>query len=529
MTAVSGRRVRTVAAIAGARRREGSVVGSVRVPAVLTLVLAAQLLLLETLRNGPFQDEALYIYAGHDIWASWTTGSALTSDYSGFFSGLPSFYPVIAAGLDAVGGLELARLLSTLSVLWLTVVVYLVTRNLIGARSGLLAAATFAGEPSVLFIGRLATFDAFSLALLGTGLAIATATPRWWRTLLLVAVIVAAPIAKYATAAFVPTAMVFCVVLLLRRGDARALRTQLIVAGATGAVAAAVVGILAVEQPKLLAGLSLTTTSRTVLHRESASDLLLHALPLFGPIVLVATVGLAWMFVRARSAVPGDHLRTRTRTRTRRGPSRSLGSLALATMLIAPVYHVATGEQVSFDKHMAFGVLFGAFLIGYALERTTTTLQMSTTQIAAFSIATLVLLTGVGLREAKQLYTTWPDASGAAQVLRTVVRSDDTRVLAEEMEVPRYELRDIASGWQWTGLDAFTYESEGSALNGDAAYSAAVRDHYFGAVVLRFGPSAATARRIRMELKGDRTWERLPRVQFSTAYGDGAYEVWVPR
>lgn len=524
MTAVSERRVRIGAATTRTRAPSRRVAGVARVPAALTLVLAAQFLLLETLRNGPFQDEALYLYAGHDIWAGWTAGSTPASDYSAFFSGLPSFYPVIAAGLDAVGGLELARFLSTVSVLWLTVVVFLVTRSLIGARSALLAAAAFAGEPSVLFIGRLATFDALSLALLGTALALAIATPRWWRTVLLVVTIVAAPAAKYATAAFVPTTLVFCVVLLLRSGGIRALRRQLVVAAAVGAGALAVLGVIAVGHPGLLAGLSLTTTSRTVLHRESAGDLVLHALPLFGPILLVATVGLVWLFIR------GDSVRVGTdRLRPRRGPSRALGVLAFATMLIAPVYHVATGEQVSFDKHMAFGVLFGAFLVGYALERTTTALRMSTTQLATFSLAVLVLLTGVGLSAARQLYSTWPDADDAAQVLRTVVRPGDTRVLAEEMEVPRYELRDVTAGWQWTGLDAFSYESAGSTLTGEAAYAAALRDHHFGVVVLRFGPSADTARRIEDDLERDRSWERLPAVPFSTGYGPGAYEIWVVR
>lgn len=524
-TATDDRRLRGGATAPSLRHRRISIAQSAKLPAVLTLVVIVQAILLTTLGNGPFQDEALYVEAGHDLWRAWTTGATPTADYSSFFSGLPGFYPLIAAGLDAVGGLELVRLLSSVCTLWLTVVVFLVARNLIGGRGALFAAVAFVGQPSVLFIGRLATYDAFSLALLGTGLTIATMDPRWWRTLLLVFVIGAAPVAKYATAAFVPTAVVFCIVLMLRRGGAAALRRQLAIAGSSGVVVGAVLAALILKNPKLTAGLALTTTDRTVLNRETAWELVLHALPLIGPVLLAAAVGLGWLFVRGGVTVGASG----RRPRPTRHPSRVFGAIALATMLLAPSYHVITGEQVSFDKHMAFGVLFGAFLVGYALERTAAALWMSATQVAALSIAALVVLTGSGLREARLLYTTWPDSAHMTSVLRTVVRSDDTRVLAEEMEVPRYELRDVTAGWQWTGLDAFSYTNDGQSLTGDDAYQAAVRDHYFGVVVLRFGPSASTASSIERELDRDSTWLHLASTRFSTAYGPGAYQIWVSR
>src|SRR5579872_4825615 len=72
-----------------------------------------------TLRNTAFQDEALYLFAGRQIFLSWF-GKPSYEPYGLYFSGYPSFYPVIGGLLDFWGGLEAARLLSLLCMLIVT-------------------------------------------------------------------------------------------------------------------------------------------------------------------------------------------------------------------------------------------------------------------------------------------------------------------------------------------------------------------------------------------------------------------------
>src|SRR5260370_30895968 len=86
--------------------------------------------------------------------------------YGLYFSGYPSFYPVIGAVLDFLGGLEAARLFSLLCMLIVTTCVYFMTVQLFDRKSALIAAFLFACEGSVLFLGRLATFDALCFCFL---------------------------------------------------------------------------------------------------------------------------------------------------------------------------------------------------------------------------------------------------------------------------------------------------------------------------------------------------------------------------
>ena len=89
----------------------------------LAAVLLLQAVASLRLSNSAFQDEALYLYYGHWMIDSWLNGADLYSNPSAWFTGAPQLYPVLAALLDGVGGLELARLFSTLCLLSATVAV----------------------------------------------------------------------------------------------------------------------------------------------------------------------------------------------------------------------------------------------------------------------------------------------------------------------------------------------------------------------------------------------------------------------
>src|SRR5947209_13792693 len=132
-------------------------------PLILLLQAITSLL---ALNNTVFQDEGLYLLAGQQIFLRWMGKTPYLEPYGSYFSGYPSFYPVIGGILDFLGGLEAARLLSLLCMLIVTTCVYFMTIQLFDRKSALIAAFLFACEGSVLFLGRLATFDALCLCLL---------------------------------------------------------------------------------------------------------------------------------------------------------------------------------------------------------------------------------------------------------------------------------------------------------------------------------------------------------------------------
>src|SRR5256886_13108675 len=91
-----------------------------------------------------------------------------------------------------------------------TICVYFMTLQFFDRKSALLAAVLFACEGSVLFIGRLATYDAFCLCLLSLAIVLSLRASKAASAQSLLAVgplLVLAVVAKYAGLLFVPTVL----------------------------------------------------------------------------------------------------------------------------------------------------------------------------------------------------------------------------------------------------------------------------------------------------------------------------------
>src|ERR1700685_4532315 len=133
----------------------------------LLAVLAAQAVLSLRLiwSNTAFQDEALYLRAGHLEWARWLHHAPIPN-FPAYFSGAPVIYPPLGALADDVGGLVAARILSLCFMLGVTSLLWATTVRLYGQRAALLAAALFATLAGTQFLGAFATFDAMALFLL---------------------------------------------------------------------------------------------------------------------------------------------------------------------------------------------------------------------------------------------------------------------------------------------------------------------------------------------------------------------------
>src|SRR5690349_4548975 len=64
------------------------------------VILALQTIVSLSLRNTAFQDEALYLYAGHRIFDQPLGGPPAPEPYARFLSGLPYIQPLLAGALD---------------------------------------------------------------------------------------------------------------------------------------------------------------------------------------------------------------------------------------------------------------------------------------------------------------------------------------------------------------------------------------------------------------------------------------------
>jgi len=478
----------------------------------LLCILLLQGLVSLSLRNTAFQDEALYLYAGRQYFNQLTGGPVVSEPYALYFSGLPYLYPLLAGALDALGGLELARLFSLACMLVATSAVYQAGRQLYGRESGLIGAALFAVQGSVLFLGRLATYDALCLCLLAVALLLAVQAggARGWLlpTLLVGPLLVLAVAVKYAGLLFVPPVLA---VLLLQNWHEGGLRRVALRVGVPVVAMAVAGGLALLLLPQLqdaLVGLRSTTTNRVALLATSRDVLLRRSFELGGLLTGLALAGLALSW--------------------RQRPL--LGLVLFGSALLAPAYHIYSTEIISMHKHVAFGFIFAAPLAGVAVARLAGSdrLQLRAGNIRWLAgLATCLLVFALGLRQAQGFYSEWAKSDALIQVLRTQVRPGSGRILAEESEVPRYYLQDIVSFWQWNHLYWFFYTAkDGRELLGVDAYKAAIAEGYFDLVVLRYGPNADVAHQIDDGLNAGRGYELIAKLPYYTMFGAGDYWIW---
>jgi 4-amino-4-deoxy-L-arabinose transferase-like glycosyltransferase len=453
-------------------------------PAVaLGVVLAAQaaLSLRLTWTNTAFQDEALYLRAGHLEWAHWTRQAPIP-DFPAYFSGAPVAYPPVAALADSAGGLTAARLLSLACMLGVTGLLWAATARLYGRRAALLATGLFATLTGTQFLGSLATFDSPALLLLALAAwlgvrAAGSARPLARAGLLAGAglALAAADVTKYAAALFTPVVIAVLALAAWRQRPGWGWLGS--AATALAAWAVPVAAAIAVGGPAYRAGLTTTT-----LDRPAAAT----------PVTSVLRNGYVWTSLILVLAVLGVWLSARSRER-----ARVLPAVLLAAALLAPAEQARLHTEVSLQKHVVFGAWFAAMAAGYALARLSRVDRgYGWAVVMALPIAAATLFGSMG--QAHFLHRDWPDSTALIRVLRPAVRAHPGSYLAEDDDVEAYYLRGQVRWQDWSGTYYFRYRDEPA---GAASYAAAIAQHHFALIILDFGDTAAADRQIAADLR----------------------------
>ena len=445
----------------------------------MAVVLLVQVVASTRLRNSAFQDEALYVYYGHWMLDHWLRGADLYSNPSAWFTGAPQLYPVLAALLDSVGGLELVRLFSTLCMLSATVAVYWTANSLFGrpdqVRVGTFAALVFAVSGPVLVLGHFATYDAPSYAAVAWALAVGVwvarggrQRSRWW-AVLVGGLLALAVLLKYASAIDAPFVLLAVAASTLGHTSRRweGLRTSLV----AGSVAVAVLALsVATWARPLLAGVVSSTIQLQSLAPESTAQLLGRVVGDAGPMIALGLLG-GLLVLRHRPA---------------------LGAVLLVASVAAPLYQVYTGESVSLHKTVVLGLLFGALLAGH-LCAVLAERWWGAPLVAAALLSSLLHGTSVSER----IFTSWPDTTSLASALTPIVEgTPGIRIAGDNPEPLQYALREQTQPWQWmpTYDGAFQYEG----LSDVPAFERALADRYLGVVFLDGGSDVGRQLELRM-------------------------------
>jgi len=421
-----------------------------------------------------FQDEALYLRAGHLEWAHWLH-HAPVPDFPAYFSGAPVAYPLLGALADSAGGLAAARLLSLVFMLGSTALLWATTTRLYGRRAALLACGLFATLAGTQFLGSLATFDAPALFLLalGTWLAVRGATaPASARLITRIAllagagvVLAAADVTKYAAALFTP---VVVVMVALAAGRRRPLRAVIVLA----AWAVPLAGAVAAGGHDYWLGVTTSTLARPA--ADSPVSSVLHDAYVWTSLVLVLAALGVWLSARGR---PGSH-----------PGGRFLPAVLLAAALLVPAEQARLHTTVSLQKHVVFGAWFAAIAAGYALARLSRVDRgYGWMAVMALPIAAATVFGSLG--QAHFLHRDWPDATAVVKALRPEVRAHPGPYLAEDDDVEAYYLRTEVRWQNWSST--YYYRFAGQAP-GAPSYATALGRHYFALVILDNGDTAAT-------------------------------------
>ncbi len=375
---------------------------------VLLAILLMQAVLSLRLHNAAFEDEAQYLYAGLLEILHLFHHQPLPLNFASYFSGAPVLYPVAGAWADSIGGLAAARALSLVEMLATTGLLYTISRRLFNERVAICAALLYSVTMSITFLGHFATYDATCLFLLAVTawIMVRTALLRWPVFLLAVPVAALAVAVKYAGALFLPTIAVLPVLTAWPYRRRRVWAYPVVFAVGTGALL--YLG-LKWGGHSYSEALSSTTTSR-------AQGTI--------PIGHIGWESLKWGGVVFFSAVLGSVAyawRPRTDSEEEIAPAGSrlrrvlLGLVLTGTALLAPAYQAHLHTDISFLKHIGFGLFFAAPMAGVGLARIMGDhFRRPQIGIAVWGLALLL-----GMTEATHLFGAWGERDRLRQgVLR---------------------------------------------------------------------------------------------------------------
>lgn len=412
-----------------------------------------------------FEDEGLYVYMGHQVIAHLFHGRRIVEYPGSYFSGAPGFYPVFAAIGDYFGGINGARFVSLIFAIIAMVGVCGIGTQLFGKVAGVIGAAAFSLCGSVIMLSHFATYDACMMAFVSMAAWLAVWSAKrdglMWSPVIAI-LLMCAFLAKYAGAVYLPVVALLVATVGYPKYGRFAIRQAFMLILQTVAVTFAV---LCVFGRSMFDGIESTTITRKILSRGTTKSMLLEVYHWVGPWLIIAAIGALFLIVMRRS-IPVV-----------------LALMFGAVVGVAQQIHIH--EQTSFSKHVGFGMLFAAPLIGalfaYLIERRQWLLK-----IVGLALVPLVFgyfLQPNGWLNSKNFLTFWPqDQTLVATLAKYYKQFPNKHILGEAPSPEKYALRKVVKNGAWND----TYQLYYKKLRGEPAYRLAVLQDHFGIIYLSY-------------------------------------------
>jgi hypothetical protein len=202
-----------------------------------------------------------------------------------------------------------------------------------------------------------------------------------------------------------------------------------------------------------------------------------------------------------------------------------LGLLLTGTALLAPAYQAHLHTDISFQKHIGFGLFFAAPIAGLGLARLLGDhFRRPHIAVGVWSLA-LVL----GLVQTSHLYQVWPNSTQFVRAFSKYLQPN-ARYLVEVPEVPIYYLmgNPDAQPRQFNSTYSIVYITrQGQTLTGNAGFAAAVKGGYFQVIAYNDDITPGADAALSQALKSSPYYRLAARIPISDVYGSGYYYIWV--
>jgi 4-amino-4-deoxy-L-arabinose transferase-like glycosyltransferase len=437
---------------------------------------------------------------------------------------------LIAAGLNAVGGLALARTFSLLCMLVTIVALYGTAGLLFGRRAAGWAVAIFVTVSGTAFLAAFATYDAMALMLLSLGLWVSVRYAQSERAVphaglfLGVPILALANATKYATGLYdLVVIAVVAVVVAARYGRREGIRVFVMYIAMLGALLCALVALAGSAYQH---GIVTTTLSRASGY-STVHEVLHQAVQWIGAasvLSLAAVVVAGSMWLR----------RHRDRGRDRRGDFAATMRVCLIAILafaivLAPIQQARIHTTISLHKHTTFGAWFAAIAVGGLLS------QMSGRRLVAAwrwapIVAVLVVLGVIGQAQAVNSFAGWPNVSTLVTGLQPYLAASPNKpVLIDDADVAKYYVGGEPTHWVSPYFLAYQPPHSSELLTGEPAFLSAVDNNHFGVVALNFGVMGWLDDAVVNEMAKNPNYHYVGKVPLHSSYGPVNYQVWVNR
>jgi hypothetical protein len=493
---------------------------------LLPVLIVQTLLSLRLLRaDTAYQDEGLYLWAGHLQWANWLHGTVIPP-FPYYFSGAPVIYPPLGALADSVAGLAGARALSLVFMLGATTLLWSAARRRYGRRAAFFAAALFAVLGPTLHLGAFATYDALSLFLVALAAwCVLRAGERGalpGRMVAAGAALALANATSYSTILFDVLLLVLAVLAAFPAPGARVALRRVAILLAT-VIACLGAGLL-IGGSSYLNGFKRTILT-PVAHTNSPLSVLSSSWYWAGVLVILAVGGVVISAAR------------------REGRARTwLLAVLAAAAILGPAEQAWLHTAALLNEHVGLGAWFAAIAAGYAADRFISAAPAGREQVLTSGTCVIALAFPVylGAVQSWAFATSWPNATAFVAVLRPLADHGGGRLLVEDPSVAKYYLSSGRQWRRWSSTRNITLPS--GASTGNAAATAGIlaagnagtfanyiAHGYFSYVALNFTDTTALDHGLATELHRNPGYHTVQVVPYGTEIkpvGLGTYVIW---